>query len=167
MTNYTWFTTDIITCLRSHDDVIKLEYFPRYWPFVRGIHHSSVNSPHRGQWRGALMFFVICAWINGWVNDREAGDMRRHKAYYDVIVTKSLLVRVVPGKTYWYKMYCKTCFFIETHEYKSYLKHSRERWSTLIIACSWAFGLLCFRIFRRLRERKNRHISKSAQTKNT
>ena len=58
-----------------HDDVIKWKHFPRYWP-VRGIHRSPVNSPHKGQWRGALMFSLICAWINGWVNNREAGDLR-------------------------------------------------------------------------------------------
>ena len=39
----------------------QMETFPRYWPFVRGIHRSPVNSPHKGQWRGALMFSVICA----------------------------------------------------------------------------------------------------------
>ena len=60
--------------------------FPRYWPFVRGIHRSPVNSPHKGQWHGALIFSLICAWINGWVNKREAGDLRRHRAHYDVIV---------------------------------------------------------------------------------
>ena len=60
----------------NHDDVIKWKHFPRYWPFVRGIHRSTVNSPHKGQWRGALMFSLICAWINGWVNNCEAGDLR-------------------------------------------------------------------------------------------
>ena len=69
-----------------HDDVIKWKHFPRYWPFVRGIHRSPVNSPHKGQWRGALMFSLICAQINGWVNTRGAGDLRRHRAHYDVIV---------------------------------------------------------------------------------
>ena len=49
---------------QNHDDVIKWNHFPRYWPFVRGIHRSPVNSPHKGQWRGALMFSLICAWIN-------------------------------------------------------------------------------------------------------
>ena len=68
-----------------HDDVIKWKHFPRYWPSVRGIHRSPVNSPHNGKWRGALMFSLICAWINGWVNNREAGDLRRHRAHYDVI----------------------------------------------------------------------------------
>ena len=51
-----------------HDHVIKWRHFPRYWPFVRGIHRSPVNSPHKGQWRGALMFSLICVWMNGWVN---------------------------------------------------------------------------------------------------
>ena len=45
-----------------HDDVIKWKHFPRYWPFGRGIHRSPVNSPHKGQWRGALMFSLICTW---------------------------------------------------------------------------------------------------------
>ena len=70
----------------SHDDVIKWKHFPRYWPFVRGIHRSPVNSPHKGQWRGALMFSLICVWINDWVNNREAGDLRPYRAHYDVIV---------------------------------------------------------------------------------
>ena len=70
----------------NHDDVIKWKHFPRYWPFVRGIHRSPVNSPHKGQWRGALMFSLICAWINGWVHNRKAGDMRRYRAHYDVTV---------------------------------------------------------------------------------
>ena len=34
---------------KFHDDVIKWKHFPRYWPFVRGIHRSPVNSPHKGQ----------------------------------------------------------------------------------------------------------------------
>ena len=69
-----------------HDDVIKWKHFPRYWPFVRGIHRSPVNSPHKGQWRRALMFTLICARINGWVNNGEAVDLRRNRAHYDVIV---------------------------------------------------------------------------------
>ena len=76
----------------SHDDVIKWKHFPRYWPFVRGIHRSPVNSPHKGQWRGALMFTLICARINGWVNNREAGDLRRYRAHYDVIVMQCWVV---------------------------------------------------------------------------
>ena len=67
-------------------DVIKWKHFPRYWPFVHGINWSPVNSPHKDQLRVALMFSLICAWINGWVNNDEAGDLRRHSARYDVTV---------------------------------------------------------------------------------
>ena len=58
--------------LVDHDDVIKWKHFPRYWPFVRGIHRSPVNSPHRGQWRGALVFSLICA-FNKWQSKQSLG----------------------------------------------------------------------------------------------
>ena len=63
--NKLWHFNPNITTYRSwgvthsHDGVIKWKHFPRYWPFVRGIHRSTVNSPHKGQWRGALMFFYL------------------------------------------------------------------------------------------------------------
>ena len=53
------------TIIFTHDDDIKWKHFPRYWPFVWGIHRSPVHSPHKGQWRGALMFALIYVWING------------------------------------------------------------------------------------------------------
>ena len=67
--------------------------FPRYWPFVRGIHRSLVISPHKGRWRGALMFSLICSWIKGWANNCEAGDLRRHRAHYDDTVMTRLNVQ--------------------------------------------------------------------------
>ena len=87
---------DPLTCMSGniiqtflHYDVIKWKHFPRYWLFVRGIHRSPVNFPHKFQWRGASMFSLICSWLNGWVNNREAGDLRRHRAHYDVVVMNS------------------------------------------------------------------------------
>ena len=74
----------------SHDDVIKWKHFPRYWPFVRGIHRFPVNSPHKGQWYGALVLSLICVWIHDWVNNPEAGDLRRYRAHYDVIVMQDI-----------------------------------------------------------------------------
>ena len=73
---------------KQHDDVIKWKHFPRYWPFVRGIHRWPVNSAHKGQWRRALMFSLICLWINCWVNNCEAGDLRCHRGHYGVTVMK-------------------------------------------------------------------------------
>ena len=64
----------------------QMETFSTLLTLYAGIHRSSVNSPHKRQWRGALMFSLIWAWINGWVNNRDAGDLRRHRAHYDVIV---------------------------------------------------------------------------------
>ena len=60
------FNTSLLNrwLLFAHNDVIKWKHFPRYWPFARGIHRSPMNSPHKGQWRGTLMFSLICAWIN-------------------------------------------------------------------------------------------------------
>ena len=84
----------------------EMKTFSALLLFVRGIHRSPVNSHHKGQWRGglmfsliyawihkgqwrgALMFSLICAGINGWVNNREAGNLRRHRAHYDVMVMR-------------------------------------------------------------------------------
>ena len=74
--------------IKPHDDVIKWKHFLYYWPFVRGIHRLPVNSPHKGQWRGALMFSLICAWIDDCINNREAGDLSHHHAHYDVTVMR-------------------------------------------------------------------------------
>ena len=79
-----WYLTKPCDAYKFHDDVIKWKHFPCNWPFVRGM--SPVNSLHKGQWHGALMFSLICVWINDWVNNREAGDLRRHRGHYDVIV---------------------------------------------------------------------------------
>ena len=68
----------------DHDDVIQWKHFPRYWLFVRGIHRSPMIAPHKGHWRKALLFSLIYAWTNGWVKNRDAGNLRRHRAHYDV-----------------------------------------------------------------------------------
>ena len=74
--------------VQKNDDVIKWKHFPHYWPFVLGIQRSPVNSPQKGQRRGALMFSLIYVWINSWIKNREAGDLRHCRAHYDVIVVK-------------------------------------------------------------------------------
>ena len=49
-----------------HDDFMKCTCFLRYWPFGRGIHLSSVDFTHKGQWCRAVMFSLMCTWTNGW-----------------------------------------------------------------------------------------------------
>ena len=63
-----------------HDDVIKWNNFPRYWPFVTG------EFPAQRPVTRSLMFSLISTRINSWVNNGEAGDFRRYRAHYDVIV---------------------------------------------------------------------------------
>ena len=67
----------------------QMETFSALLALCAGNSPVSVNSPHKGHWRGALVFSFICAWINDWVNNREAGDLRRHRGHYDVNVTVS------------------------------------------------------------------------------
>ena len=64
----------------------QMETFSAYLALCEGNSPVPVNSPHKGQWRGALMLSLICVWKNGWVNNREAGDLRRHRGHYDVNV---------------------------------------------------------------------------------
>ena len=64
----------------------QMETFSALLAICAGNSPVPVNSPHKGQWRGALMFSLICVWINGWVNNHEAGDLRRNCGHYDVIV---------------------------------------------------------------------------------
>ena len=64
----------------------QMETFSALLAFVRGIHLWQVNSPHKGQWHGALVFSLICRWTNGWVNNRDTGDLRHHPANYDVTI---------------------------------------------------------------------------------
>ena len=56
--------------VKIYDDVIQWKHNRRYWPFFRGIRRSPMGSHQKGQWCVALMFCLICAWINGWVNNR-------------------------------------------------------------------------------------------------
>ena len=97
------------TILITHDDVIKWKPFPYYWPFVRGVHRAPPNSRHKGQWRGALMFSLICAWIKGWTNNRYAGDLRRHRVYYDVTVMYPMY--------HWAHTHHIVIFFFNFHDY--------------------------------------------------
>ena len=110
------FTTLLALCdgtlrVEIHDDVIKQKHLPCYWPFVmghyalhfrqkitvdlivpkavhsRGPHGSGqVDSPHKGQWCGALMFSLICTCTNDWANSRDTGDLRCHGTHCDTIV---------------------------------------------------------------------------------
>ena len=74
----------------SHDDIIKWKHFPCYWPFVQGIHRSTVNSPHKGQWRRALIFSLICT-----LNKQSWGwwfETLSHPHYDIIVMTQASLI---------------------------------------------------------------------------
>ena len=86
-----WLWTNVIWCwYSSYNESIwwshQMEHFPCYWPFVRGIHQSPVDFPHKGQWRRASMFSLIGASTNSWANNWDAGHLRCHCTHYHVTV---------------------------------------------------------------------------------
>ena len=81
LTSFEWSAQQNVT---MHADIIKWKHFPCYWPFAQGIHQSAVNSLHKDQWHGALMFSLICTWTNGSGNNWDTSGWRRHCAHYDV-----------------------------------------------------------------------------------
>ena len=62
----------------------KMETFSAFLTLCEG--RSLVDSPHKSQWGGALTFSLIYAWTNGWGSGLDAGDLKRHRAHYDVTV---------------------------------------------------------------------------------
>ena len=110
-----------------HDDVIKWKHFPRHCPFLRGFIRSLLNSLHKGQWRGAFMFSLICVWINGWENNREAGDLKRYRAHYDVIVMRFVLPAL--GQSWNFPLVSEVtwamCFFLRMYRvYENSMKRN-------------------------------------------
>ena len=92
----------------------QMETFSALLAFVRGIHRSLVNSPHKGQWCGALMFSLFCAWTNGCANNRDAGDLRRNCPHYDVTVMGIAIFRMHP-MLFLFEILCNNVSFIVGH----------------------------------------------------
>ena len=100
-----------------------METFSALLALCAGNSPVPVNSPHKGQWRRALMFSLIWAWINDWVNNHEAGDLRRHRGHYAVNVMPLKLVWTgfvwflsLPIDPNWYTINTKTNFTWKKHE---------------------------------------------------
>ena len=82
--NMTFSSFLCLSIIWTYDEVIKWKHFPHYKPFVWGIHRSPTNSPHKAQWRRALMFSLNCAWTNNWANNGEGQwfEMPLHSLWY-------------------------------------------------------------------------------------
>ena len=71
--------------------LVLRKHFPRYLLFGRRVHRSPVNFPLTDQWRGAMMFSLICAWTNVWANHQDTGELRHHTHYGAAPATMSKL----------------------------------------------------------------------------
>ena len=78
----------------------QIETYSEFLAICAGIHRSPVNYPHKDQWRGALIFSLICVWKLSWVNNREAGDSRRYHTHYDVTVMSIVFTQYGDGVPY-------------------------------------------------------------------
>ena len=97
----------------------QMETFSALLALCAGNSPVPVNSPHRGQWRRALMFSLICARINDLVNNREAGDLRRHRGHYDANVMRYSEWGISHYSRYEnYCIYTLSCLFKSTCESK-------------------------------------------------
>ena len=102
-----------------------METFSALLAICAGNSPVTVNSPHKGQWRGALMFSLICAWMNGLVNNREAGDLRRHPSHYDVTVMKFISANVDCNMDFsWWKV-------VSCHEFGTFSLECLSKEQTL------------------------------------
>ena len=79
-----------------------METFSALLAICAGNSPVPMKSPHKGQWLGALMYSLICAWINDWVNNREAGGLRRNRVHYDVTVMRRKLACFRIKSIIWY-----------------------------------------------------------------
>ena len=60
------------------------------------------------------MFSLIFTWTNSWANHRDAGDLRSHRAHYDVTVMLNLRVRIITVRAHTIHGYaCATMVFAE------------------------------------------------------
>ena len=92
---------------------------------VWGIHRSTMNSPHKGQWHRAWMFYLICARTNGLVSNQDTGNLRCHWTHYDVTVMKYLNV--------W------SSIFLLSSLYTGTFHHCHYHWNLIMFA--WGMGV--------------------------
>ena len=74
----------IVDMMKSSNGIIFRVLGPLRGEFTGHRRIPLTKASDAGLW--CIMCSLICAWINGWVNNREAGDLTRHRAHYDVTV---------------------------------------------------------------------------------
>ena len=122
--------------MTEDDELIKWKHFPRYWPFVRGIHRSLVNSPHKGQWRRAFIFFYLrlnkglSKQSRGWWFETPSCSLWRH--------CDESLLSGIPKCTFWLIKKAWSCLNLEVRNSKTHKPSFRQyhRSQRIVLACS-------------------------------
>ena len=78
-----------------------MEIFSASLALCAGISPVNGEFPSQSPVTQSFMFSLIWAWTNGWVNNRNASDLRRHHAHYDVAVLLSQLDCVHSAGAHW------------------------------------------------------------------
>ena len=124
---------------------------PLWGPFVMGIHWLPVVSHHKGQWCGALMFALICAWINTWANYQEASDLRCHHAHYEVTVKWYLthwglvmhicVKEMGQYKFWWWLVTCSLATLYDQVMMTHGVRKLDDHWLWLVVCLAWSVYL--------------------------
>ena len=86
---YKLWRSIMVTWWCLHDDVNKWRHFPRYWPLCgEATGHRWIPCTKASD--AELWCFFDLRLKKGWVNNREAGDLRRHRAHYDITVINTI-----------------------------------------------------------------------------
>ena len=104
---------------------------------------TPVNSPRKSQWRGALVFYLLSAWTNGWVNNRDGDDLKRHRAHYGVtVMVENIWCGSSNGRTRIRRMWFKSS--LESHKFSSNPFSSKHRpGSRTECCCQCTVYMLC------------------------
>ena len=118
----------ILSIVRLHDDVMPWKHFSHYRPFERRIHRSPINSPHEGPITQALMFSLMLAQTNGWINRRDSGHLICHVAYCGVTAMRKYII--------WQHTAPIPLVMINSRQCTPWWRHQMETFSALLALCA-------------------------------
>ena len=104
--------------------------------------------PQKGQWRGSLMSLGSMSWIKGWENNREAGDLRCHRAHYDVTVMAFIYSAGV--YLYSWRMMCNHMYIKAFDLGFGLLERKCHQWMLLWLG----IGLMCGYIYTQQKKKR-------------
>ena len=119
------------------------KHFPRYWPLCEGKPPVTGGFPSQ---RPMTRSFGVFFGLNGWANNRDASDFRRHRAHYDVttILTPrySSPLKILGGRAFSSPHSCRILFLDSSHAAMSTLSKAIFLSSRTVSIRLW-LSLIC------------------------